>query len=114
MVEEIFKESLNYRLEYVKIQEGKYAIDLIRMKEALNKEIGKMQSLRSEIQNSDSNWRKVTGDIIANEIELRTNEITKKSGALQVGKWELGDIAGNRVKDLEKLLRDIVRLKRDT
>jgi hypothetical protein len=41
-VEEIFRESLNYRLEYVKIQEGRYAIDLIKMKEAISKEIVKI------------------------------------------------------------------------
>lgn len=113
MVEEIFKESQGYIAEYIKIQEGKYAIDLIRMKEAISKEIVKIESLKEEIKNNNS-WRKATGDIIANEIELRTNEITKKSVALEVSKWEFGDIAGSRIKDLEKVLRDIIRLRRDT
>jgi hypothetical protein len=48
------------------------------MKEAISKEIVKIEALKEEIKNSN-NWRKATGDIIANEIELRTNEITKKS-----------------------------------
>jgi hypothetical protein len=33
---------------------------------------------------------------------------------MEVGKWEFGDFVGNRIKDLEKLLRDMIKLRRDT
>lgn len=59
-------------------------------------------------------WRKITGEIIASELERRVDEMVKHSGQLNVGRWELGDLVGYRLKDLEKDLRSIVRLKRDT
>ena len=35
----------------------------------------------------------------------------KKSEALEAGHWELGDIAGYRIKNIENELREIIRLK---
>ena len=38
--------------------------------------------------------------------------MVKYSAALNVGRWELGDLVGYRLKDLERDLREVVRLKR--
>jgi hypothetical protein len=71
MIEEVFKESEKYKIEYMKMQEERCAIDIIRMREALQKEMIKIQGMKDEV--AKPNWRKITGDIIANEIELKTN-----------------------------------------
>ena len=68
--------------------------------EAMKEEIGK------------PNWRKTAGEIIASELESKVEETVKRSNQLNVGKWELGDLVGYRLKDLERDLRDAVRLKR--
>jgi hypothetical protein len=43
----------------MKLQEEKYAIDLIRMREQLKKEVDKVQILKDEV--AKPNWRKTTG-----------------------------------------------------
>jgi hypothetical protein len=68
--------------------------------------------MKAEIEKPQ--WRKMTGEIISSEHERRIDEMIKQSSQLNVGRWELGDLVGFRLKDLEKDLRGIVRLKRDT
>lgn len=68
--------------------------------------------MKAEIEKPQ--WRKMAGEIIASELERKIDEIVKHSSQLNVGRWELGDLVGYRLKDLEKDLRGIVRLKRDT
>jgi len=57
-------------------------------------------------------WRKVAGEVIANDLERTVDQLVKKSSALEIGRWELGDLVGYRIKDLEKSIKDVVRLKR--
>ena len=60
------------------------------------------------------NWRKTAGEIIATEMESKIKLVVKESSQINVGKWDLGDIIGYRLKDLEKDLREIVKLRRQT
>jgi hypothetical protein len=46
-------------------------------------------------------------------LESKVEDLVKKSAHMNVGKWELGDLVGYRLKDLERDLRDAVRLKRE-
>jgi hypothetical protein len=110
IIDETFKESEKYIREYMKVQEDKLAGDLIKMREILIKEGNQIESMREEI--NKPNWRKIAGEIIASELEQRIDMIVKQSTVLEVGRWELGDLVGYRLKDLERDLRDVVRLKR--
>jgi hypothetical protein len=49
---------------------------------------------------SKPNWRKTAGDIISNNLESTVEDLVKKSATLNIGKWELGDLIGYRLKDL--------------
>jgi hypothetical protein len=111
IVEDVFKESEKYILEYMKSQEDKLAGELVRMKETLKKEHAKIEAMKEEI--TKPNWRKAAGEIIASELEHRIDLMTKQSAALEIGRWELGDLVGYRIKDLEKELKEVVRLRRD-
>jgi hypothetical protein len=111
IVEEVFKDSDKYIREYMKSQEDKLSGDLIRMREQLHQEFVKVEAMKEEI--AKPNWRKVAGEIISSELEQKIDHMTRKSAALQIGKWELGDLVGYRLKDLDKDLRDVVRLKRE-
>lgn len=81
------------------------------MKESLQKEFNKIEGMKEEI--GKPNWRKVAGEIIASELERKVDEMVKQSSQLSVGRWELGDLVGYRLKDLERDLREVVRLKRE-
>lgn len=85
--------------------------DLVKMRETLQKEYNLVEGMKEEI--AKPNWRKAAGEIIASELERKVDEMVRHSAQLQVGRWELGDLVGYRLKDLEKDLRDVVRLKRD-
>lgn len=56
-------------------------------------------------------WRKVTGEILATELEKNLEELIKKSSSTQIGRWEMKNLSGQRLKTLEVELRDLVRLK---
>ena len=86
--------------------------DLVKIRETLQKEYVKIEGMKEEI--AKPTWRKTAGDIIASELESKVEDLVKKSAQLNVGKWELGDLVGYRLKDLERDLRDAVRLKRET
>lgn len=112
IIDEGFRESEKYIREYMKGQEEKLAGDLLRMKETLQKEFSRIEAMKEEI--AKPNWRKVAGEIIATELERKVDEMVRQSSQLAVGRWELGDIVGYRLKDLERDLREVVRLKRET
>lgn len=94
----------------MKIQEDTLAKDMVIMREHLQKELVNIDSMKEEIKKP--HWRKVAGEIIASELENKVEQITKKSASLEVGRWELGNVVGYRLKDLEKDIRDIVRLRK--
>ena len=80
------------------------------MRETLQKEYGLIEGMKDEI--AKPNWRKVAGQIIASELERKVDEMVKHCAGLNVGRWELGDLVGYRLKDLQRDLREVVRLKR--
>lgn len=112
IIDESFKESEKYIREYMKAQEEKLAGDMIKCKEILQKEYMKVENMKEEIKGD--NWRKTAGEIIATEMESKIKLVVKESSQINVGKWDLGDIIGYRLKDLEKDLREIVKLRRQT
>ena len=112
IIDETFKEGEKYIREYMKAQEERLAGDLVKVRETLQKEYAKIETMKEEI--AKTTWRKTAGDIIASELETKVEDLVKKSSQLNVGKWELGDLVGYRLKDLERDLRDAVRLKRET
>jgi hypothetical protein len=83
---------------------------MIKCKEILQKEYMKVENMKEEIKGD--NWRKTAGEIIATEMESKIKLVVKESSQINVGKWDLGDIIGYRLKDLEKDLREIVKLRR--
>jgi hypothetical protein len=85
---------------------------MIKCKEILQKEYMKVENMKEEIKGD--NWRKTAGEIIATEMESKIKLVVKESSQINVGKWDLGDIIGYRLKDLEKDLREIVKLRRQT
>lgn len=56
-------------------------------------------------------WRKVTGEILATQLEKNIGDLIKKSSSTQIGRWEMKNLSGQRLKTLEVELRDLVRLK---
>jgi hypothetical protein len=59
LVDEAFKESERSVREYMRIEEQKLASDLLNMREILEKEYVRVETMREEIHKP--NWRKVTG-----------------------------------------------------
>ena len=94
----------------MKAQQDKLAADLIKMRETLHVEYKKIEEMKEEI--NKPGWRKVAGEVIANDLERTVDQLVKKSSNLEIGRWELGDLVGYRIKDLEKSIKDVVRLKR--
>ncbi len=45
-------------------------------------------------------WRKVTGEILATELEKNIGETIKKSSNTQIGRWEMKNLSGQRLKTL--------------
>lgn len=43
----------------------------------------------------------MAGEILTTDLEHKVEELLQKSSALEVGKWELGDLAGYRIKNIE-------------
>jgi hypothetical protein len=69
----------------MKAEEEKQAGDLIKIKEILEKEYVKVETMKEEI--NQPQWRKVTGEILSSELEKNLEELIKKSSASQIGKW---------------------------
>ena len=67
--DDAFKESERYIREYMKNQEEMLTGDLYKMRDILNAESAKLETMKSEIEKPG--WRKMTGEIISNEHERR-------------------------------------------
>jgi len=59
IVEEVFKDSEKYIQEYMKFQEDRLAGEVIKMRNTLQTEYTKIESMREEI--GKTNWRKIAG-----------------------------------------------------
>ena len=111
VIEESFAESERHVREYMLQEEHRLAGDLLAMREELKKQNVKIEGMRNEI--GGEHWRKVAGEIIASEIEEKIDALMRKSAGLEVGRWEVGDLVGYRVKDIEKSVQEMVRLGKD-
>jgi hypothetical protein len=98
LVDDAFKESERSIREYMKIEEQRLASDLLKMRETLEKEYVKIESMKEEI--SKPQWRKVTGEILATELEKNLEDLVKKSGGMEIGRWEMKNLSGQRMKTL--------------
>lgn len=69
------------------------------MREILVKENMKVQGMSEELRKPQ--WRKVAGEILSSDLESKVEEMIKKSKEVEAGYWELGDIGGYRIKNIE-------------
>lgn len=99
LVDEAFKESERSIREFMKMEEERLASDMLKMRETLEKEYVRVETMREEINKPQ--WRKVTGEILANELEKNLEELVKKSSTMEVGRWEMKNLSGQRTKKLE-------------
>jgi hypothetical protein len=83
----------------MKMEEERLASDILNMRETLEKEYVRVEAMRQEINRPQ--WRKVTGEILATELEKNLEELVKKSGTMEVGKWLIKNLSGQRMKKLE-------------
>ena len=109
VLEAALKESDKYVQEYMKQKEAALAGELLQMKGLLEKELTRIEAMKDEL--AKPTWRKVAGEILTTDLEHKVEDLLQRSGGLEVGKWELGDLAGYRIKNIEGELREIVRLK---
>jgi cell shape-determining protein MreC len=109
VVDDAFKESEKYIREYMVRKEQQLTNELAQMRTLLEKEAARVEEMKEEL--SKPQWRKVAGEILSTDFEKRVEEIVKKSEGLEAGQWELGDIAGYRIKNIENELKEIIRLK---
>lgn len=93
----------------MKQKEALLAGELYQIKAILEKELTKVDAMKEEL--TKPHWRKVAGEILTTDFEHKVEELLQKSSTLEVGKWELGDLASYRIKNIEGELREIVRLK---
>ncbi len=98
VLEAAFKESDKYVQEYMKTKEATLAGEMHQMKTLLEKELNRVEVMKDEL--AKPTWRKVAGEILTTELEHKVEELLQKSSALEVGKWELGDLAGYRIKNI--------------
>ena len=57
-------------------------------------------------------WRKVAGELISTELETTIEEDLRKSNSINIAHWEIGDLGGNKIRNLEDQLKDIVKITR--
>lgn len=82
----------------MKIEEQKLAGEVIKIREVLEKEYVRVETMKEEI--AQPQWRKVTGEILATEMEKNLEELIKRSGGVQIGRWEMKNLSGQRLKKL--------------
>lgn len=87
-------------------QEEKFAVDIIRAKEALMAEMSNIDAMRDDI--NKPYWRNMAGVFITAEFELKIMEVVRQCEAVQARKFEM-DANGYRLRDLERYLVEAVR-----
>lgn len=50
-------------------------------------------------------WRKIAGELLSSELELKVEEMISISKRMDIKDWEIGDLGGNKIKALEFQLR---------
>lgn len=82
----------------MKQKELQLAGDLLKMREVLEKEHIKIDTMKEELNKPQ--WRKVAGEILSTQMEKKVEDLIKKSNDIQIGQWELGDIGSYRIKNI--------------
>ena len=105
-VEETFRDSENYVREYMRAQEMKFAEEILRARESLQREISSIEAMREDI--NKPYWRNMAGVFITSEFEARIESVIKQCQTIQTKNIEF-ETAGFRLKDMERYLIDSVR-----
>lgn len=69
----------------MKIEEQKLAGDVIKMRELLEKEYIRVETMKEEINKPQ--WRKIAGEILSTELEKNIEEIIKKGNQTEIKRW---------------------------
>ena len=96
-VEETFRESESYVREYMRAQEMKFAEEILRARESLQREISSIEAMREDI--NKPYWRNMAGVFITSEFEARIESVIKQCQTIQTKNIEF-ETAGFRLKDL--------------
>ena len=105
-VEETFRESENYVREYMRAQEMKFAEEILRARESLQREISSIEAMREDI--NKPYWRNMAGVFITSEFEARIESVIKQCQTIQTKNIEF-ETAGFKLKDMENYLIESVR-----
>lgn len=105
-VEETFRDSENYVREYMRAQEMKFAEEILRARESLQREISSIEAMREDI--NKPYWRNMAGVFITSEFEARIESVIKQCQTIQTKNIEF-ETTGFRLKDMERYLIDSVR-----
>lgn len=105
-VEETFRDSENYVREYMRAQELKFAEEILRARESLQREINSIEAMREDI--NKPYWRNMAGVFITSEFEARIESVIKQCQTIQTKNIEF-ETAGFRLVDMEKYLIESVR-----
>ena len=70
----------------MQVEEQRLAGDLVRIKEALQKEQARVEIMKEEI--SQPQWRKVAGEILSMEMEKNVQQLIDQSSSAAVKPWQ--------------------------
>ena len=70
------------------------------MKEHLERELFKVETMKDDIKKPGNSWRKVAGELLASELETTIEMDIKKSQSMSVGHWDIGDLGAGKIQAL--------------
>ena len=56
-------------------------------------------------------WRKVAGEILSSNLEKNVGDLLEGSKYVEIKRWEGKDISGQKLKNLQVELRNLVKFK---
>ena len=98
--------SEGYIKEYMRAQEVKFAEEIFRAREALQREIANIEAMREDI--SKPYWRAMAGVFVTTEFEASIESVIKQCQTIQTKNIEF-ETTGYKLKDMEKYLVDSVK-----
>lgn len=108
VIEESFRNSEGYIQEYMRVQELKFAEEIIRAKEALQIEMSNIDAMREDI--NKPYWRNMAGVFITSEFETKIYDAIKMCENIHTKKFEM-DASGYRLRDMERYLVEQARTR---
>lgn len=87
VIEETFRDSEGYIKEYMRAQEVKFAEEIFRAREALQREIANIEAMREDI--SKPYWRAMAGVFVTTEFEASIESVIKQCQTIQTKNIEL-------------------------